>query len=251
MQSLGEILRKMQARTTSNEPQESSGSDSPPQATCPRCHGQRLVIVKGRRIATGVDSVPIVGCDLCNPRPPIGQSRSFESFKMVPGTEAMIQAAHAFIDGTGPPGLTFIGKNGCGKTHIMEAIANSMRDAGRAPVYIFMPDFLARLRGTFEPESDWRYEDLWSRWANCDVLLLDDVKDDGRPTPWAVEQVERIIETRYNGLRPYVVSTNGTIDSIASVWGRRLADRLFDEFSGAVAVVYNTAPSYRTGRTWE
>lgn len=163
----------------------------------------------------------------------------------------MVTAAQSFASSTGPPALTIVGKNGCGKTHILEAIASAMQASGTAASLIFIPDFLARLRSSFEPESDWKYHDVWEWWATTKVLLLDDLKHDGRPTPWAVEQMERIIDTRYRGLRPYVVSTNGSVDTIARVWGNRLADRLFDERSGTVRVVFNTAPSYRTGKTWK
>ena len=241
MESLGSILKKIAAKNTRlTERRESSENALPTPITCPRCNDFGWVQRRGA-------NREVIPCR-CNPPKPIGQGRGFDTFKPIPGTQTMVAAAQEFVAGTGPPGLTIVGKNGCGKTHIMEAIANAMHDNGRHPGYIFLPDFLANLRSSFEPESDWKYSDLWKRWSSMDVLLLDDLKDDGRPTPWAIEQVERIVDVRYRESKPYVVSTNGTLDSIMRGWSRRLADRIFDERSTAVRVVYNTAISYRTGK---
>lgn len=192
----------------------------------------------------------LYGCPDCNPPGVVGQGRTFEDFLPAPGTEEMLDAARNFAAGLPPPGLTLAGSPGCGKTHLLEAIAAAMRRPQVSVRYVFLPDFLDRLRASFSPGAEVGYEDLWDSWAEADVLLLDDLTDGGRPTPWAVGQVERIIDTRYRQGQPYVVTTNGTLASIAETWSRRLADRLFDEWSGAVRVVFCSAPSYRTGRAW-
>lgn len=259
MDSLGDILRRMMKnRTTpSSEPPKNrlpdKGESTSDPATvappCPTCSGTREVWPGGTTLSYNVNK-PVIPtrCPVCWHPTPIGQGRTFTGFEAVSGTDAMIAAASNFAAGNPPPGLTIIGKPGCGKTHILEAIANAMQQPNHIPVYIFMPDFLEQLRSTFEPESDWRYQDLWNRWANADVLLLDDLSDTARPTPWAVGQIERIVDKRYREAHPYVITTNGAFGSIARIWGYRIADRLFDEGSGTVQVVYNTAPSYRTGK---
>jgi len=167
----------------------------------------------------------------------------------------MVAVAQDFADSLDSvdliPGMTIVGQNGNGKSHIVEAVANRAIQHGKSPAYVFIPDFLDQLRSSFDPENDLQYARLWEWWSGTDLLILDDLKHDGRPTPWAIEQIERIVDLRYRKRLPYIVTTNGTLASIEAVWHRRLADRLFDEHSGTVQVVYNTAPSYRTRKSWK
>ena len=254
MEDLGTILRRITSKGPSTERLESKRKEwaaAVKVEPCQRCNGDGF-LTKGFSTGQTPDGRP---CPDCNPRLLLGQGKSFADFEPVPGTEQMVIAAKFFAESLGSleliPGLTIVGQNGNGKTHIVEAVANAAIGQGKSPAYVFIPDFLDQLRSSFDPENDLQYTRLWEWWSSADLLILDDLKHDAKPTPWAVEQIERIIDWRYRKALPYIVTTNGTLDSIQAVWRRRVADRVFDERSGSVTVVYNTAPSYRTGKAWK
>ena len=248
LERLGTQLPKPQP---SSKPTTQLDSRGRPEGSCPRCTGTQWLASELKQVMSGKMDQELYPCPRCNPPAPIGQGRTFAGFEAVLGTVELVEAAMEFARVDGSRWLTIVGQNGVGKTHILEAIGTEMRRAGQHPQYVFLPDFLDRLRSSYNPDSDSVYEDLWQMWADAEILLLDDLSDTAKPTPWAIGQVERIVDGRYRHGAPYVITTNGNLERIAVTWGRRLADRVFDTRSGAVRVIYTHAASYRTGQMWK
>lgn len=68
-------------------------------------------------------------------------------------------------------------------------------------------------------------QDIKSELCNVDFLVLDDLGVD-RPTEFAVEVLNSIVDTRYSMERPILMSTNIHPDKLSDGWGKRIADRL-------------------------
>ncbi len=119
--------------------------------------------------------------------------------------ESCHQEARAFADE--PTGwLVITGPSGCGKTHAAAAIANACIKRGIPAFWTIVPDFLDYLRGTFSPNSDVTYDDLFERVKNAPLLILDDLGTHSS-TPWAEEKLFQVLNHRFNAQLPMVVTT--------------------------------------------
>ena len=143
--------------------------------------------------------------------------------------------------------LVLQGPHGTGKSHLLEAIGRAMLEDGHLVKYIFVPDWLQMLRATFDGSNT--YESVYDIYASGEVLLLDDVGAE-KSTDWTRGELTRLFDHRHRNDLKTVVTTNDDEDATIRKQGDRFADRLFDVSSGKVKVVFNTEPSYRTGRVW-
>lgn len=177
------------------------------------------------------------------------QKRTFDGFELLPGTEETVAAAKDFALGDpGYTGLTLAGQVGNGKSHLLQAIGWEMLSQNYLVKYVCVGDLLQKLRDTYDADSQARFATVWDSYERAAILLLDDITENPRPTAWAQGQMERLVDKRYRDAKPWVVTTNLTLDAMVGTWGWRLADRIFDEGSGIVRVVYNLGHSYRTKR---
>jgi DNA replication protein DnaC len=162
----------------------------------------------------------------------------------------MLEAAQEFASGNASYRLlTLVGRNGCGKSHLLEAIARASLTRGEVVKYEFCPMLLDVLRNSYDPESEANYERVYGRYDSADLLVLDDLGA-GRVTPWAREKLEMLIDNRYSGHGRLAIATNLRLDQMAQALGPRITDRVFDGRSGTVRVVVSAAASYRTGQRW-
>jgi len=144
--------------------------------------------------------------------------------------------------------LVLCGPNGSGKSHLLEAIGRDMLDQDYRVKYVFVPDLLQKLKDTFESGAV-QYSDVFLAYAEADVLLMDDLGFE-KVTEWTRFVLGMLFDYRHRNDMLTVVTTNDDEEATARKQGNRLADRLFDIGSGKVRVVFNTAPSYRTGRVF-
>lgn len=138
--------------------------------------------------------------------------------------------------------LVFMGRNGCGKTHLAAAIANYQLQKGKPVIFVFVPDFLDHLRSTFSPESKVTYDELFERVKKAPLLILDDLGEQAS-TPWAQEKLYQLINHRYNDRLPTVITTCLTLENMETRIGSRLADPRF------ISVVNIMAPDFRSDLT--
>jgi len=102
--------------------------------------------------------------------------------------------------------LVLTGPSGCGKTHMAAAIANHCLRQGIAIFWAIVPDLLDHLRTTFSPSSDVSYDDLFERVKNTSLLILDDLGTHSS-TSWAEEKLFQVLNHRFNGQLPTLVTT--------------------------------------------
>jgi len=136
--------------------------------------------------------------------------------------------------------LLLVGGNGCGKTHLAAAIANSRIEQGDSVCFATVPDLLDELRATFAPGAAERFDTVFQRLRDVRLLVLDDLGAH-QSSPWAEEKLYQILNHRHLGRMPTVVTTNMELKEMEP----RIASRLADL---DVVVVYEIgAPDYRIG----
>jgi DNA replication protein DnaC len=144
--------------------------------------------------------------------------------------------------------LLFLGETGCGKTHLAAAIVNYRYEAGQPALFVVVPEFLDHLRATFSPESKVSYDTLFESVKTAPLLVLDDFGEVSA-TPWAREKLYQVLNYRYNGRLPTVITTRFTLDEIMEQFDRSVSSRLADN---KVSVVFNIiVPDYRPGNIVE
>jgi DNA replication protein DnaC len=133
--------------------------------------------------------------------------------------------------------LLLTGGYGCGKTHLVAAIANDRVQQGHSALFVVVPDLLDHLRATFAPNSPASYDRRLEEIRSTPLLVLDDLGTQSA-TPWAQEKLYQIFNHRYNARMPTVITAadDAHIDE-------RLKSRLFDR--GRCTGLRIDAPSYR------
>lgn len=112
------------------------------------------------------------------------------------------------------------GPPGSGKTHLVAAAANRLRERGIELGFFTTPDLLDMLRSGYDRGD---YEKLLDKLKNVQVLVLDDMGAE-RGTEWAEEKMFQVINHRYNKRLPLLVAMNPDPATLEM----RLADRLCD-----------------------
>lgn len=118
--------------------------------------------------------------------------------------------------------LVLCGPSGCGKTHLAAAIANYCLDAGRPALFVIVADFLDHLRrasAAGEEPSDKAFENA----CQAPLLILDDLTLSGS-TPWAKEKLFQIINFRFNGQLPTVITLRTVAEDLEERFYTRLSD---------------------------
>ncbi len=142
--------------------------------------------------------------------------------------------------------LVFMGFTGSGKTHLAAAIVNYCYEAGQPALFVVVPEFLDHLRSTFGPESKVSYDELFESVKTAPLLVLDDFGEQST-TPWAKEKLYQVLNYRYNGRLPTVITTRHSLDEIIEKFDSPLSSRLADK---SISVPFNiTAPDYRSDVT--
>ena len=114
-------------------------------------------------------------------------------------------------------GLYIHGGVGAGKTHAASAMARLFAEAGYEVAFTTAKGMLERVKATFDEGGT---EAAVARYAKCDVLVLDDLgKEDA--TEWSVGTVFSVLDTRYEDMRPTIVTSNYAPGALADRLARR------------------------------
>jgi DNA replication protein DnaC len=134
--------------------------------------------------------------------------------------------------------LILFGGYGSGKTHLAVAIANRVIGRGKAVLFVVVPDLLDFLRATFGPNSPVTYDERFEEVRNSPLLILDDLGTQSS-TSWAQEKMFQILNYRYNGRLPTVITSNHRMEDI----DLRLRSRMVDpDLTELVTIL---APDFR------
>jgi DNA replication protein DnaC len=119
--------------------------------------------------------------------------------------------------------LVLLGSYGSGKTHLAAAIANYRIGLGHAVLFVVVPDLLDYLRATFGPSSETALDERLDAIREIPLLVLDDLGAHNS-TPWAQEKLFQILNHRYNGRLPTVITSNQRLEELDP----RITSRLVD-----------------------
>ena len=186
------------------------------------------------------------------------QQRVFENFITdTSGRKEAYRVAKAYADnfdrhledGTG---LYIEGTNGTGKTHIAAAIAMQlMTQRQRTVICKTSGGMMLDIKSAFDDESRTEAQIL-DVYKKVDLLIVDDLGKE-QCTDWSISTLYSIINDRYEGMKPTIITTNYNSDDIV----RALTPKGYDNLK-AVAIISRLREvsevltmawkDYRTGR---
>ena len=237
MESLGDILRRISARSIAKSTNGGGGVHPPEPAEadrCSTCNGSSWVT---RRMPVGHpefgQAVPCPSCrndeespirrDSLRRYSNLGSlsSATFAATRTegplaAPGAQRMFTEAFAqavnYADN--PQGwLVLTGPSGSGKTHLAAAIANRCIERQQTTFFIMVADLLDHLRAAYAPDSPTTYDELFEQVRNVPLLVLDDLGVHSA-TPWAQEKLFQVINHRHNNNLPTVVTVRGQLSRL-------------------------------------
>ena len=146
-------------------------------------------------------------------------------------------------------GLTLMGSVGTGKTHIAVGLVKLACGLGIESRFLTMTELLGAIKATYgrdrmgSPRRGSETPDeagLLDELAGVPLLVLDDLGTEN-PTPWARERLYTLVNRRYLGQRPVIVTTNLTLEELA----RRLGERTVSRLWGTSLVINLRGRDYR------
>jgi DNA replication protein DnaC len=199
------------------------------------CDGSGMVVDDERRLATPCRCrSQIVGerraRGLSNAIPKKYRGVSFDRPPISDMPAATVQVVRAYLRNLDQRleegrGLWLYGDVGTGKTTLAMLVSKTALEAGRSVAIYSLPRLLAEIRDTYEEGSRHSYTDLLDRLAEVDLLHVDDVGTE-KTSPWVLEQLYAIVNSRYEEQRSIVLTTNLDRDELSEQINPRTVSRL-------------------------
>src|ERR687895_1010081 len=122
-------------------------------------------------------------------------------------------------------GIWFAGQVGTGKTTLAMLVSKAAMEADRTVAIYSLPRLLGLLRDSFDDDSRFTLNELITRLSEVDLLHVDDVGAE-QTSPWVLEQLYAIVNTRYEDGRAILLTTNLPDDELKAQIGHRTVSRL-------------------------
>lgn len=123
--------------------------------------------------------------------------------------------------------LFFYGDTGTGKTRAIFALIKSLIAKGYSVNRCEFTALTSAIRDTFNNKSNVDSENkIVGRFADIDVLFLDDLGLSSKASDFDYEILYRIIDARLMSLLPTIIASNKTKDEIGLLFDVRIASRL-------------------------
>ena len=145
---------------------------------------------------------------------------------------ALIRAVRQYVGAIGERldegrGLWFTGDVGTGKTTVAMLVSKAAMEADRTVAIYSLPRLLGLLRDSYGDDAVFSLNELIDRLCSVDLLHVDDVGAE-QSSPWVLEQLYTIVNTRYEDGRAMVLTTNLAHDALEAQIGPRTVSRLYE-----------------------
>ena len=104
-------------------------------------------------------------------------------------------------------GLLLMGPCGAGKTHLAIATLKHAVLRGHSGLFYDYRELLKEIQDSYNAVSQSTEMSVLEPVLNTEILVLDDVGS-SKPSPWALETVGHVLNTRYNDKRVSILTTN-------------------------------------------
>jgi len=182
-----------------------------------------------------------------------------------PASHDIKNACRQYIDGllndtlTGPNWLILVGAYGTGKSHLGASIVRAALERGRRGYFRVWPNYLARIRATFDRRNDPHAEreaDIVAELQRGWLVVIDDL-DKQRNTERARETLFTVLNERYNNRLPTVITLNTPMTApdpeapgklaLQNLMGTAMLDRMIEQ---AWRIIEFDGVSYRSAVQW-
>jgi DNA replication protein DnaC len=226
---------------------------APAPATCPRCNGSGW-------IPLAEDALRVEPCacqgDLRRRQrigaaniPPRYYHCRLETF--YPRNNAALVSSKArvqeFAEGWLPGidngrGLLLLGSCGSGKTHLAVAALLEIIDSGKPGRLLFsnFQDLIQEIQASFDSDDAPSKSEILRPLLDVDLLVLDELGSQ-KPSLFVQDILYYVINSRYNGQRTTIFTTN-YLDDLHDRIGERLRSRLYEM---AEEIRLSNVPDYR------
>ena len=151
------------------------------------------------------------------------------SFRLM--AEKALVDARCFADdiSCGRPhrGLFLQGEVGRGKTYIASAVANYLLEHDISVRFIVVPEFLDKLRYSYDNANSVSEESLMYAVLNVPVLILDDLGSHNY-SEWTKNKIYSLLNYRLNNNLPNVITSNLGIEQLKEILGLRTVSRIVE-----------------------
>lgn len=137
---------------------------------------------------------------------------TYDDIEFESGRSQAIREMSYFIDkipeGLPKKGLYFTGPFGVGKTYLLGALANKLKEYGLSSMLIYMPEFVREIRDSFKDDSVNQKVNFFKK---ADILMLDDIGAETQSAWFRDEILGSILQYRMMERLPVFFTSNYTL----------------------------------------
>jgi DNA replication protein DnaC len=157
---------------------------------------------------------------------------SFDREPVASMNGALIREVRAYVRAIGERlaegrGLWFTGDVGTGKTTLAMLVSKAAMEADRTVAIYSLPRLLGLLRDSYDDDAVYSLSELLDRLCAVDLLHIDDVGAE-QSSPWVLEQLYTIVNTRYEDGRALLLTTNLDREELVRQIGERTVSRIYE-----------------------
>ncbi|RYG74879.1 primosomal protein DnaI [Lentibacillus lipolyticus] len=108
-------------------------------------------------------------------------------------------------------GMYFHGPFGVGKTYLIGALANALKEYNKSSMLIYMPEFVREMKSSIKDDS---INEKISYFKNTDVLMLDDIGAETQSAWFRDEILGSILQYRMMENMPVFFTSNYSLDQL-------------------------------------
>jgi DNA replication protein DnaC len=124
-------------------------------------------------------------------------------------------------------GLWFTGDVGTGKTTLAMLVSKAAMETDRTVAIYSLPRLLGLLRDSYGDDAAYSLTELLDRLCAVDLLHVDDLGAE-QSSPWVLEQLYTIVNTRYEDGRALLLTTNLDREALIEQIGERTVSRIYE-----------------------